>query len=210
MFLKTLTPATQRLFGWLGREPAVRTFYLAGGSAAALQMGHRVSVDLDFFTHEMYEPAVLIPHLERIGKVTVQQQSRGTFVGLLAETQVSFFYYGYPLLQPPTVYRGVRLASLLDIALMKITAISQRGRRRDFVDLYFICKQEGFGLDDLLKRIPKKYVTLSYPSYHLLRALVYFDDAEKDPPLKMLARYNWRQVKQFFEKQVRELMREIG
>jgi hypothetical protein len=172
-------------------------------------LGHRVSADLDFFTPEMYDPAVLTPHLEEIGTVTVRQQSAGTFVGSLAQTRISFFYYGYPLLEPPAVFRGVRIASLLDIALMKITAISQRGRKRDFIDLYFICKEQGCALDDLLKHIPEKYATLSYPSYHLIRALAYFDDAEKDPPPKMLTRYSWRQVKSFFEKQARELMREI-
>lgn len=208
MFFKTLPPAARRLFARLGREKAIQSFYLAGGSACALHLGHRVSVDLGFFTPEMYEPDVLIPQLERIGVVAVQQQSTGTFVGLLAQTQISFFYYGYRLLEPPRVFRGVRLASLLDIALMKITAISQRGRKRDFIDLYFICKS-GYDLGDLMKRIPDKYVTLSYPSYHLYRALAYFDDAEKDPPPKMLARCSWSQVKRFFEKQVRELMREI-
>jgi hypothetical protein len=208
MFFETLPTSAQRIFARLGREPSVRPFYLAGGSACALQLGHRISVDLDFFAPEMYELAQLVPRLEKIGKVTIQQQSRGTFVGLLANTQISFFYYGYPLLQSPTLFRGVRIASLLDIALMKITAISQRGRKRDFVDLYFIC-QKGYALDDLLKRIPEKYSALSYPSYHLLRALTYFDDAEKDPPPKMLTRCDWRQVKRFFEKRARALMREI-
>jgi len=111
-------------------------------------------------------------------------------------------------LEPPTVYRGLRVASLLDIALMKITAISQRGRRRDFVDLFFICKS-GYALGDLLKRIPEKFETLSYPSYHLLRALVYFDDAEKDSPPKMLKPVNWEQVKKFFEKEATFLMKAV-
>ena len=209
MFFKTLPASAQRIFAQLGGESSVRSFYLAGGSACALHLGHRISVDLDFFTPEMYEPAQLIPRLESIGKITVQQQSRGTFVGLLAETQVSFFYYGYPLLTPPQIWRGVRIASLRDIALMKITAISQRGRKRDFVDLYFICREQQLGLSDLLKQIPDKYPTLSYPSYHLLRALTFFDDAEKDAPPKMLARYNWQQVKRFFEKQSATLMQEL-
>jgi hypothetical protein len=206
MFFKTLPAPAQRIFTRLGRDPFIQAFYLAGGSAAGLHLGHRVSVDLDFFTPSVYDPVTLLSHLENLGQVTVQQQGEGTWVGLLAGTRISFFYYGYPLLHPPITYRGLRIASLLDIALMKITAISQRGRRRDFVDFYFICRKQGFELDDLLKRIPDKYTTLSYPSYHLLRALVYFDDAERDPPLKMLTRYNWDRIKSFFEEQVRELM----
>jgi len=207
MFFKTLPAPAQRIFTRLGRDPFIQTFYLAGGSAVALQLGHRVSADLDFFSPSGYDPVTLLSHLEKLGQVTVQQQGEGTWVGLLGGTRISFFHYGYPLLEPPTSYRGLRIASLLDISLMKITAISQRGRKRDFVDLYFICQKERFELDDLLKRIPEKYTPLSYPSYHLLRALVYFDDAERDPPLKMLTRYNWNRIKAFFEKQVRELMR---
>jgi hypothetical protein len=165
-------------------------------------------VDLDFFTPEMYEPAELMPRLAKMGTLTVQQQSSGTFVGRLARTRVSFFCYGYPLLDAPCVHRGVRVASLLDIALMKITAVSQRGRKRDFIDLYFVC-QAGYDLGALLKRIPEKYVTLSYPSYHLLRALAYFDDAENDPPPRMLAPCEWQQVKAFFSQQARRLMQDI-
>ncbi|MBM4049297.1 MAG: nucleotidyl transferase AbiEii/AbiGii toxin family protein [Planctomycetes bacterium] len=208
MFFRTLPASAQRVFTKLGRGKALDPFYLAGGSAAALHLGHRVSVDLDFFTPELYEPAALTPHLEKTGKVMVEQQTKGTFLGLIGQTKVSFFYYSYPLLEPAALYRGVRVASLLDIGLMKIVAISHRGRLRDFVDLHFIC-QAGYPLPDLLKRIPQKYATLTYPSYHILRALAYFDDAEKDPPLNMLVAYDWRRVKQFFEQQVRELARSL-
>jgi len=204
MFFKTLPPAAQRLFARLGRRPEMDAFYLAGGSAAALHLGHRVSVDLDFFSPEVFDPAALVSHLSDIGPIAVQQESRGTFVGQLAGTQVSFFYYAYPLLEADTPCRGVRVASLLDIALMKLAAISQRGRRRDFVDLYCICKS-GYALADLLRRVPEKYATLSYPSYHLLRALAYFDDAEEDPPLRMLKPAAWARVKRFYEDAVRQL-----
>jgi len=208
MFFKTLPASAQRLFTQLAHEPAVERFYLAGGSAAAFHLGHRISIDLDFFTPVDFETNVLLTRLQTIGTLKVQQQSAGTLVGLLAKTQISFFYYGYPLLKTADIYRGIRIASLLDIALMKITAISQRGRRRDFVDLYFIC-QSGYSLANLLRQIPAKFSSLEYPSYHLLRALVYFDDAENDPRLKMLAPYNWRDIKHFFESEVSDLMRKL-
>ena len=208
MFLKTLPTSAQRLFTHLGKESAIAPFYLAGGSAAALHMGHRISVDLDFFTSNSFDPPSLLVSLQKIGALTIQQQSAGTFVGLLAKTQISFFQYPYPLLETPSQYKRIQVASLLDIALMKITAISQRGRRRDFVDLYFIC-QNGFSIPALLEQIPQKFPAITYPSYHLLRALVYFDDAENDPRLKMLTPYNWREIKNFFESQVRDMMRNL-
>ena len=208
MFFRTLPAPARRIFTRLGREAFMRVFYLAGGSAAALRLGHRVSMDLDFFTQQPWVPGVLTPGLQAIGSLTIQQQKADTLIALLGGTQISFFQYPYALLEPAAVYRGARIASLLDIALMKIIAISQRGRRRDFVDLYAIC-QAHYPLQDILRRLPVKYPSLSYPSYHLLRALAYFEDAEKDPPLQSLADYTWREVKSFFTKQANDLAKQI-
>lgn len=202
MFCHTLTSSARKLFIGLGREPWIGAFYLAGGSAAALHLGHRISVDLDFFSEQAYEVEPLVQRLQALGRLMVQQQSSGTMVGRLNEVRISFFAYPYPLLEAPIVVDGVRVVRLLDLALMKIVAIGQRGRMRDFVDLYFICRA-GWSLDELLRRIPQKYTTVSYPSYHLLRALVYFDDAEGDEPPKMLADVNWAEVRRFFEGEVR-------
>jgi len=207
MFFRTLPAPARRIFTRLGREPFTRGFYLAGGSAAALHLGHRVSMDLDLFAQEPFVPGDLTYRLQAIDPLTIQQQKADTLVALLGGTQISFFQYPYALLEPAAVYRGVRIASLLDIALMKIIAISQRGRRRGFVDLYAIC-QAHYPLQDILRRLPEKYPSLSYPTYHLLRALSYFADAEKDPPLQMLAGCSWREVKAFFTKQAREMAKQ--
>jgi len=118
---------------------------------------------------------------------------------------VSYFTYPYPLLEETLSLAKVRVASLLDIALMKLIAIGQRGTKRDFVDLYFIC-QSGWQLADLLQQIPQKYRTVSYPSYHLLRALAYFEDAERDVSPQMLVEWDWAAVKEFFEGEVRVLV----
>lgn len=209
MFVHTLPPDAQQLLKKLGQVPEVQPFYLAGGSAVALHLGHRVSVDLDFFTfQDDYESGPLIQGLQRIGHLDIRQQSRGTLNGFLAGVRISFFALPYPLLMGTLELDGIQIADLLDLALMKLLAIGQRGTRRDFIDLYFICHQ-GFRLDDLLRRIPKKYTELSYPSYHLLRALVYFEDAERDEPPPMLVPFDWNQAKRFFEYQVRRLVQEL-
>jgi predicted nucleotidyltransferase component of viral defense system len=209
MFINTLPATARQLLTRLGQEPLIRPFYLAGGSAVALYLGHRVSVDLDFFTHrDDYEVEPLTQRLRAIGRLSVQQQTRGTLIGLLAGVRVSFFAYPYPLLAEPTELDGIQIAHLLDIALMKLIAISQRGTKRDFIDLYFIC-QHGYRLDELLARVPEKYQTVSYSSYHLLRALAYFADAEADEPPEMLVSFNWSEVKRFFEGEVRRLMQQV-
>ncbi|MFQ6015284.1 MAG: nucleotidyl transferase AbiEii/AbiGii toxin family protein [Anaerolineae bacterium] len=209
MFLHTLTTEVRRLLAHLSQEPLVRPFYLAGGSAAALHLGHRVSVDLDFFTpQDSYEAEPLVQALQRIGHLDIEQQSRGTLNGRLAGVRISFFIYPYPLLEEMTDLDGMQVARLTDIALMKITAIGQRGALRDFIDLYFICRG-GYALDDLLRRVPEKYPTVSYPSYHLLRALAYFEDAEGDEPPRMLVPFDWTETKRFFEEEVRRLMKRL-
>lgn len=209
MFVNTLPGDARRLLMQLGREPLLSSFYLAGGSAAALHLGHRVSVDLDFFTpRDDYEAEPLTQQLHAMGHLNIQQQSRGTLIGLLKGVRVSFFSYPYPLLMGMAELDRVAIAHLLDIALMKLIAISQRGARRDFIDLYFIC-QHGYRLDDLLGRVSEKYQTVSYSSYHLLRALVYFVDAEEDETPHMLVPFNWDDVKQFFEGEARRLTQRL-
>ena len=206
MFINAICTETRALLKQLGREPFVAPFYLAGGSAAALHLEHRVSVDLDFFTPEDdYEAQPLTQALQAIAELEIEQQSRGTLNGRLAGIRVSFFAYPYPLLAPFSEALDVKVASLLDIALMKVSAIGQRGARRDFVDLCTIC-QSGYSLDDLLRRMPEKFSAVSFPSYHHLRALTYFEDAEHDEPPQMLVPFDWSEAKRFFEKEVRRIM----
>jgi hypothetical protein len=194
----------------VARLPEIDEFYLAGGSAAALYLGHRVSVDLDFFTEqESYQVEPLLQSIQDVGTLHLQQQSRGTLIGLLDDVQISFFAYPYPLLKDFENLEEIRIASLLDISLMKIVAISQRGKMRDFVDLYFVC-QENFALGDLLQRIPQKYPGVTYPSYHLLRSLVYFADAEDDIPPRSLIDWDWEEIKGFFKKEAKAIMQRMS
>lgn len=206
MFVKTLDHSAHKLLKSLSAFPPLSAFYLAGESAAALHLGHRISVDLDFFTeNESFFAEELIQHIQTAGMLYIRQQSKGTLTGTLNDVQISFFIYPYPLLKPCLELEGVKIASLLDISLMKIIAISQRGTMRDFIDLYFICREK-YNLSELLKLIPQKYTTTSYPSYHLLRSLIYFSDAENDITPRSLLKWNWNEINAFFEAQVKILM----
>jgi hypothetical protein len=210
LFINTLTEAALRILKKVAQLPQIPEFYLAGGSAVALYLGHRVSVDLDFFTErESYQSEPLIQSIQGVGNLKIQQQSQGTLVGLLDDVQISFFTYPYDLLGVPENLEGIRLASLLDISLMKIVAISQRGKMRDFVDLYFLC-QEKFALGDLLDFIPRKYPAVTYPSYHLIRSLIYFSDAEDDVPPRSLIEWDWNEIKEFFRSEVKTIMQRTG
>ena len=208
MFFNTLPAAARTVFARLGKLSEVAQFYLAGGSSLALQLNHRISVDLDFFSPQEFDAESLSDRLKTIGALVIEQLGKGNLIGYLNKTHLSFFSYDYPLLTPTIEFEGVRLASIEEIGIMKLIAIGQRGRRRDFIDLFFIVA-EGFSVDHLLAKAPHKYRTVSYPSYHLLRALTYFDDAEDDEMPQMLRPFNWADAKKFFQSEAARLARQL-
>ena len=204
MFEQPLRNSTRNVLRNLGKLPVTGSFYLTGGTALALNYGHRKSDDLDFFSPNRFSPAALQTELEQPFRFRLRVQSEGTLHCELNKVKVSFLYYPYPVLRRFLRYQGVAVSHPMDIALTKITAIAQRGSRRDFVDLYWAC-HKGLTLSLLFKRFSVKYGKTNYSPYHLIRSLVYFADAEREPMPKLLLPLSWLDVKQFFETEVRKL-----
>lgn len=180
----------------LGPVATGRGFYLAGGTALALHFGHRLSVDFDWFTGQpMTDPLRLAQNLraENID-FTTGQTAPGTLYGTVGGVQVSFFDYPYPLLQPLVLWPayGCSLASLDDLACMKLSAIAQRGAKKDFLDLYALGLRHK-PLPVLLDLYRQKYAVDDIA--HLLYALVYFDDADPEPLPTLLWDLDWQTVK---------------
>ncbi|MGH9856869.1 MAG: nucleotidyl transferase AbiEii/AbiGii toxin family protein, partial [Acidobacteriota bacterium] len=122
----------------------------------------------------------------------------------IGETKFSMFYYQYPLLDTKVMFEGVSLASLRDIAAMKIHALESRGTRRDFVDVYILSQH--FTLDQMLDLYQQKYAALEDHLYPILRSLTYFEDAEQEKQMPdMLIPLDWQEVKAFFQKETRRL-----
>lgn len=200
MFTKTLLPNTVRAIELVAKLPIVKNAYLAGGTALALQFGHRISVDLDFFTQEELDEKVLLVSLDQLPEFKKDGVAWRTVWGNVNNTKFSLFYYKYPLLEDTVEFMGLRLASLKDIAAMKIVAIGDRGTRRDFIDLYFLSKT--FSVDEMLEFYDKKYGDLDEKAYHLIRSLDYFTDADIDTQIPdMLVDVSWSEVKKFFHQQ---------
>lgn len=206
MFEQVLTRDSKGILIALGRSPFFREAYLAGGTAAALQLGHRLSHDLDFFTTQDFEEQPLVQHLDSLGDFKLDRLGWKTVLGFFGEVKFSYFFYKYPLLEPASTYRGVKIASLADIAAMKINAIAGRGSRRDFVDLYFIT-QSAPPLRRCLELYEQKYKNLAQNRVHVEKSLVYFDDAEEEPLPEMLKPVDWEEIKKFFLKEVGSLKR---
>jgi predicted nucleotidyltransferase component of viral defense system len=207
MFTKTLLPDTLRAIQLIANFPEIDKAYLAGGTALALQIGHRISVDLDFFTVHEFNEMELSSKLEKLSGYTKDRIAKWTILGKIGETKFSMFYYKYPLLSKTVKFKNINLASLGDIAAMKIHAIEQRGTRRDFVDVYFLSKQ--YTLDQMVAMYQKKYSIPSDRLYFAVRALDYFEDAEQEKQMpKMLVPLDWEEVKEYFRKETKRLAKE--
>lgn len=204
MFVELLPEATRRNLALLANSSVVSPFYLAGGTAAVLHAGHRISVDLDFFSPEPFDSAQLADRLSGLGRFRLERLGEGTLLGELQDARISFFRYRYPLIAEPVQVLGIAVAGLGDIAAMKLNAISQRGTRRDFIDLYVIV-QAGLSLSEVLGHYRHKYAGLDLNLLHLAKSLTYFVDAEADPMPEMLVDLSWEEVKAFLQREATAL-----
>lgn len=180
-------------------------FYLAGGTALALQIKHRTSLDFDFYTEKEFDPRKLREkfdeEFEEVREIHIAEDTLGLEVDGIG---ISFFRYPYPLVKPLQKIESAYLASLEDIAAMKIIAISQRGKRRDFIDIYFLIKD--FGLRKIIDLTRKKYPMFNV--YVGLQGLVYFKDADEDLEegrFRLLREVNWEEIKNHILKEVNKI-----
>jgi hypothetical protein len=180
-----MAPATRKLFEKLGQRPWLSDFYLAGGTALALQLGHRTSVDLDFFSEKTFDEERIVQSLAVLGRLQILEKSEQSVTGILDGVKFSFLGYQYPTLQPGLVFDGIDIASIEDIACMKLDALSSRGSKRDFVDVYFIA-QKNIPLPDLFDLFERKYASIRLNVVHVKKSLVFFEDAETEPMPAML------------------------
>jgi len=204
---EALTADTQLAFQLAGKLSFIQHFYLAGGTGLALHLGHRFSVDLDFFSSfadavGVDERAIMREVFEE-PSLSVTFDKDMTFVANWRGVGISFFrLFLYPLVQPPQMVNGIPVASIPEIGAMKLAAIIDRGTRKDLVDLYYILQQ--VSLDDLFQVAAVKYARVRTFAISATRALAYFDDAEALPMPRMLDRTPWPKMKLFLERQAME------
>jgi Nucleotidyl transferase AbiEii toxin, Type IV TA system len=187
-----LAPAQRDVLRALAPTARGLDLYLGGGTAVALHLGHRRSIDFDWFTEgSTLDVERTIERLTALGDFTLDQREQGTVIGSIRGVRVACFEYRYPLLEPLVVETSwdLRLASLLDLSAMKLLAIAQRGSRKDFVDVHVLL-DAGLPLPAMLDAFQRKFGAASRMS--VLRGLVYFDDAEREPLPDMLVPLDWR------------------
>lgn len=192
----------------LGSRMRERGFYLAGGTSVAIYFGHRKSVDLDWFTPNRFGDAlVLAAWLREQGLPFITEQTApGTLHGTIYDVRVSFLEFPYRLLHPLTPWPAYRvdLASLDDLACMKLAALSQRGARKDFCDIYVLASRHK-PLAELLQLYKCKFKVKDISS--VIYGLSFFDDAEGERMPKMLDDVSWKTIKKAIQGWVKEIGR---
>ena len=183
-------------------------FYLAGGTGLALLLGHRDSIDFDFFKEGDFDTDILIENISKqftSHKLTVTQKEINTVSVLIDENiQISFFGYHHSLLMPLVKSEYFDIASMVDIGCMKLSAITSRYTEKDYVDLYFIL--QNVTLPELLENFVKKYP--NFDKTVILKSLVYFDDLIEEPILfKENHDVSLETIKEFLQKTVKDYLK---
>jgi hypothetical protein len=201
---ETVDEGVEQTLRDLHNVPILTSFYLAGGTGLALRLGHRRSVDLDFFLGEDFNEDPVLQKLQHLEGFTLVAKKPGTIYANIRKTKVSFIAYAYPILFPSQPFLGVDVADSRDIGCMKISAIASRGTKRDFIDLHFLAQE--YGLKQLLEWFKGKFSQTNYSVPHILKSLSYFEEAEQDPMPHMLMSLSWEDVKQFFAREAPRLI----
>ena len=189
---QTIKPDTLELLKRLMAEPLFGQTRLVGGTALALQFGHRSSIDLDLFGSIEEDTNLTTEVLERIGPTIPGKCSAHIKTYRICGVKTDIVNYDrYPWIDAPVLEDGLRLASPKDIAAMKVNAIQGRGTRKDFVDMYFLIQR--FGLDQVMQFYKTKYP--DYSEYRAMLSLTYFEDAEQQPMPYMFVDVSWEEMK---------------
>jgi predicted nucleotidyltransferase component of viral defense system len=205
LHLKTVHPETLELLKQLSRQECLEDFVLGGGTALALHLGHRISIDLDFFTRTVFDSnekfeclrsSYAISNCER----TVNSLSLLMTIGTEA-IKIDLLRHNYSLLRPIQVLNDFRIFALEDIGAMKLNAIANRGAKKDFYDIHALLKC--FSLPELLTFFQQKYEQLN--SFTVIKSLVYFTDADQEPDPVSLMNTGWEQIKNDLQEQVHNI-----
>ena len=193
IFTETLPKATKNILNKIKTVPDLQSFYLSGGTALTLQLGHRESEDLDFFTREKFNPQLVQEKLSKINPLESTHIEEGTLNTFLEKVKLQFLYYPYNLLEKPYEWNGINISSVIDIASTKLITVSDRGSKKDFIDIYVILKERT--LTELFNKLEEKYLNIKYNQTHILKSLVYFEDADAQPMPRMHIDIKWEEVK---------------
>lgn len=197
---RTVAPETLELLKKLQAVPEFSSLRLVGGTGLALQYGHRKSVDIDLFGRFETKPEELSKILSKIGQTHNISLSDTINIFTVNGIKTDVVNYSYEWLREPIIEDGILLASDVDIAAMKLAAISNRGSKKDFIDVFCILKK--YSLKEILGFYTQKYPAAT--EFIVLKSLIYFEDAESEPMPFIFDVPEWEEVKRTIKKTVVE------
>ncbi len=197
---RTVHPTTLELLKKLMHLPESKDFFLVGGTALALQLGHRFSEDLDLFTLNEFDSNLLFEKLEKQFSITDKSEQKNTLnINIVSPkdkigniVKVDFVRYFYPLLKPIKNIENIRLLEIEDIIPMKLSAIAGRGSKKDFYDLFFLLKS--YSIEKMFELFRQKFPTTN--EFQIIKSLTYFEDAELEPNPITFDKVSWNSVKE--------------
>jgi len=207
MHREVLTKPAAALFDSLARFPR---FYLAGGTALALQIGHRLSVDFDLFSDEEIDRSLLQRVCQVFEEVEVSPlvNNADELTVLVNGVKITFLRYPFPPDEPFVVYQNVSLLSVRDIAVTKAYTIGRRGSYKDYVDLYFIITEHHATLTDIVHGAEKKYGA-DFNSRLFLEQLIYLGDLDDTEIQVLKPLVSPKDLLAFFEDRIRSSFRNL-
>lgn len=188
---QAVEPKLLELLEFLMKEDTFKDFVLVGGTSLALQLGHRISVDIDLFGNAEVNELDFNNVLSENHSTKLLKKSKSILIYSINGIKVDFVNYRYPLIDKVINYEGIRMASDKDIAAMKLSAIAGRGSKKDFIDLYFLL--EKYTIEEIMDFYKQKFTDGS--EFMVQKSLSYFEDADKEEMPKMLIDIRWEDVK---------------
>ena len=194
LYTKTVDSATLELIKKLQSDLVLNDFILVGGTALSLHLGHRISVDIDFFTQKEFDNQEMLEHLEQNYGFQEQYSHTNTLKGIINGVFVDLLRHNYKYIEDHLHIHGMKMASKQDIAAMKVNAITGNGTRvKDFIDVYFLLKE--FSFSEIIEFYKTKYNTRN--DLHAIKSLTYFDEiiAEEWPKMILEKELNLNDLK---------------
>ncbi len=196
---RSIYPKTLELLKELMLQPCLQDFFLVGGTALALQIGHRISVDIDMFTPYEFSSRKILSELEKHFEIVNAAAGKNSlsFDGALQDgnneiVKVDLIRYSYPLINPVRIIDQVRLLSVEDIIPMKLSAVAGRGSKKDFYDIFYLL--DIYGLEQMISLFETKFPQTS--KFHILKSLAFFNDAESEPDPQTIENTDWIVIKE--------------
>jgi hypothetical protein len=192
LYKETIEPKTLELLIDLQKEPLLSTFNLVGGTALALHLGHRKSIDLDFFTSESFDLEEVKMMLIKKYDFKVSYSRSQTLKGFINGVKVDFIKFDYPHLHNCDIIDEVRIESIPDIIAMKLLSITDNGSRiKDFIDIAYLSSR--FSLEEMLQFFIRKITNSNI--IMPIKALTYFDDIDFNESIVMLYNdFDWDKI----------------